>query len=64
MKIKELGLKEKINFKNTLESAEDREFHIKETGRTTVPCLYIDGKPMFESNDISNWLEQNINNIL
>jgi len=63
MKIKELGLEEKINFKNTLESAEHREFHIKQTGRTTVPCLYIDGKPMFESNDINNWLEQNIKNI-
>jgi glutaredoxin len=64
MKIKELGLEEKINFKNTLESTEHRDFHLKQTGRTTVPCMYIDGKPMFESNDISNWLEKNIKNIL
>jgi glutaredoxin len=25
-------------------------------GRTTVPCLFIDGEPMFESADIVAWL--------
>ncbi|MFG1493614.1 glutaredoxin family protein [Halobacteriovorax sp. GFR7] len=35
------------------------ERHIKTTGRRTVPCLYIDDKPMFESQDIINWLVQN-----
>ena len=29
------------------------------TGRQTVPCLFIDGVPMFESLDIINWLEEN-----
>lgn len=32
---------------------------IADTGRKTVPCLYIDGKPMHESQDIINWLNQN-----
>lgn len=27
------------------------------TGRTTVPCLFIDGQPLFESRDIVAWLE-------
>ena len=27
------------------------------TGRRTVPCLFIDGRPMFESEDIIAWLE-------
>jgi glutaredoxin len=27
------------------------------TGRTTVPCLFIDGTPLFESLDIIAWLE-------
>ena len=27
------------------------------TGRTTVPCLFIDGAPLFESLDIIAWLE-------
>ena len=27
------------------------------TGRTTVPCLFVDGEPLFESLDIVAWLE-------
>lgn len=27
------------------------------TGRRTVPCLFIDGQPMFESLDIIAWLQ-------
>lgn len=27
------------------------------TGRTTVPCLFIDDTPLFESADIVAWLE-------
>lgn len=30
-----------------------------DTGRRTVPCLYIDNKPMFESADIMAWLSEN-----
>jgi glutaredoxin len=58
-KISDLGLDQSIEFKNTLESAEHRDFHQKKTGRTTVPCLYIDGNPLFESRDIMTWLETN-----
>ena len=32
---------------------------VKDTGRRTVPCLYIDDEPMFESRDIIQWLKQN-----
>jgi len=32
---------------------------ILETGRKTVPCLYINGRPMHESRDIVAWLEKN-----
>lgn len=28
------------------------------TGRTQVPCLLVDGEPMFESRDIVAWLEE------
>lgn len=31
----------------------------KDTGRRTVPCLYIDNKPMFESRDIMLFLKEN-----
>jgi glutathione S-transferase len=63
-KIQSLGLQTKINFMNTLENPEHRQFHINKTGRTTVPCLYIDDEPMFESSDICQWLEENKSKIL
>ena len=58
-KIKSLELQSKIQFKNTLEDSTHRDFHMKNTGRSTVPCLYVDDKPMFESSEIMNWLEEN-----
>ena len=57
--INDLSLNEFIEYKNTLENPEHRQFHINKTGRSTVPCLYIDDGPMFESRDIMRWLEQN-----
>ncbi len=62
-KINELGLADKIEFKNTLENPENRNYHQQTTGRTTVPCLYVDGNPMFESADINNWLDANQSSI-
>tara|TARA_R110000868_G_scaffold242909_5_gene498571 strand:- start:4389 stop:4649 length:261 start_codon:yes stop_codon:yes gene_type:complete len=32
---------------------------VADTGRRTVPCLYIDGKPMHESAEIARWLTAN-----
>ena len=29
---------------------------ISEGGKLQVPCLFIDGKPMYESDDIIEWL--------
>lgn len=49
----------KINLLNTRTDEKNREFHIKKTGKTQVPCLYIDGQPMFESSDIVNWINEN-----
>lgn len=60
-KIDELELTNHIDFKSTLESQENGEYHYNKTGRSTVPCLYIDDNPMFESNDINDWLDKNSN---
>ena len=57
--INKLNLEDSIEYKNTLENPEYRAAHLQKTGRSTVPCLYIDGKPMFESADINQWLEEN-----
>ena len=32
---------------------------VQDTGRGTVPCLYIDDQPMHESADIVRWLKAN-----
>lgn len=36
-----------------------RDDLIKLGGKSQVPCLIIDGKPMYESGDIVRWLEAN-----
>ncbi len=61
-KINELNLKS-ITYSDTMKDPSNREKLINDTGRATVPCLYIDGKPMHESDDIVNWLEANKENI-
>jgi glutaredoxin len=55
--LRETGLEKNVTLKNIRKNAEDREFLVKSTGRGTVPCLFIDGKPMHESRDISIWLK-------
>ena len=37
-------------------SEDDRQFLIKNGGMEQVPCLFIDGKPLYESLDIIDWL--------
>jgi|JI9StandDraft_1071089.scaffolds.fasta_scaffold133946_2 glutaredoxin 3 len=32
-------------------------------GKTQVPCLFIDGKPLYESSDIIDWLKEKKDNI-
>lgn len=56
--IEETKLKDQIVYYNTRQDSARREQLMKDTGRSTVPCLYIDGKPMHESRDIANWLRQ------
>ena len=36
-----------------------REYLIEHGGLDQVPCLFIDGKPMYESLDIVEWLREN-----
>jgi glutaredoxin 3 len=61
--IEELGIKNQITLCNTRENFSYREKLQKATGKTQVPCLFIDGKPMFESIDIANWLKQHANEV-
>jgi len=48
-----------IEFHNIHENEEDRQTLIRVGGKEQVPCLFIDGKPMYESDDIISWLKVN-----
>ncbi len=48
-----------LNLKNVQEKAENRQELIKKGGKGQVPALEIDGKIMYESNDIIKWLKEN-----
>lgn len=52
------ALEESVTFYDIHDEPHSKEKLIKDTGRGTVPCLYIDGKPMHESKDIANWLHK------
>ncbi len=51
-------LKAPLELKNIQESSASLEELKRLTGKTQVPCLVIDGKPMLESEDIGRWLEE------
>lgn len=46
-----------VEYNNIAENEKDRKILIKTGGKPQVPCLFIDGKPMYESSDIIAWLE-------
>ena len=53
----------KIEMLDISNHAEHLNRLVSDTGRRTVPCLYIDNSPMFESRDIIDWLQTNKENI-
>lgn len=46
-----------LAMEDTRQDPSARRALMTQTGRTTVPCLFIDGQPLFESADIIDWLE-------
>ncbi len=48
-----------IIYKDIIDSEEAEQTLIAVGGKRQVPCLFIDGKPMYESMDIIHWLEAN-----
>ena len=55
--IDRLGLKIPMRDINTEAGARGQLIAIG--GKSQVPCLVIDGKPLYESRDIIRWLEAN-----
>ena len=59
--IEELGVEEKITRRLTTYGSQWRMELKNRTGSTQVPCLFINGEPMFESLDIIDWLRTQLN---
>jgi glutaredoxin 2 len=53
----------KVNYKDIYEDTNNLQKLIYFTGKKTTPCLFIDGNPMFESLDIVEWLEKNLDKL-
>ncbi len=54
--IRSSGLEDKVTYCNIRKNTQYKETLVNATGRSTVPCLFIDGKPMHESRDIAAWI--------
>ncbi len=59
-KVRELGIEEGIKLRDTTREPDANAELIDRGGKRQVPCLFVDGKPMYESADISRWLEENV----
>lgn len=53
----------KVTFLDIYENTNNMQKLMTITGRKTVPCLFIDGNPMFESLDIIAWMEKNLDKL-
>ncbi|WP_138159549.1 glutaredoxin family protein [Peptoniphilus catoniae] len=48
-----------IDIVNIDKSPEDRNYLVEKGGKKQVPCLFIDDKALYESNDIIKYLKEN-----
>ncbi len=53
----------KVSYLDIYENTNHLQKLLHITGRKTVPCLFIDGDPMFESLDIIAWIENNLSRL-
>ena len=53
-----LGVQDAIELKNIHADESARKTLVSVGGKQQVPCLFIDGKPLYESSDIVEWLNK------
>ena len=51
-----------VELLDTRENPANQARLVREGGLDQVPCLFIDGKPLYESLDIIDWLKKNPQN--
>ena len=54
--MRKLGIEDKIALKNILQDQQAADTLVRVGGKRQVPCLFIDGTPMYESDDIVAYL--------
>jgi glutaredoxin 3 len=47
-----------VSLKNIENDSKAKEELLHLGGKVQVPCLFIDGKPLYESNDIIDWMKE------
>jgi len=52
-----------ITYRDITLSEDAEQTLIRVGGKRQVPCLFIDGKPMYESLDIIDWLKAHPQNV-
>ena len=53
-------LRDKIEFLDIVKDHSAKKRLVDEGGMNQVPCLFIDGKPMYESSDIIEYLKSEL----
>jgi glutaredoxin 2 len=53
----------KVTYLDIYENVNNMQKLMYITGKKTVPCLFIDGDPMFESLDIMSWIDKNLDKL-
>lgn len=51
---------EAVTLKDIVEDPKNLEYLVENGGKNQVPCLFIDNKPMYESDDIISWMNENL----
>lgn len=54
------GIEGAVTLRNIATDAEADATLVRVGGKRQVPCLFIDGTPLYESDDIVAWLGENL----
>lgn len=60
MAMKELGVEDQVEMLDISKDPGALKRLVEVGGKQQVPCLFIDGKPLYESGDIISWMEENL----
>lgn len=60
MAIQEMGVEDQITQLDITRDEAARKRLVEVGGKQQVPCLFIDGAPLYESNDIISWIDDNL----